>query len=198
MTGYFRKGLNIWLSTSKYVLYPEIPKSKKDAQKYLIIEFNTPTGPEPDPLLGIFSKTRPDIEKPYPLGTAARSSSSQWITKAKFPTVQFVVLFCTIPCLKSMPIFLHTIYGFTTRRTKLRKLVSNNIRSASVDKILIYTKYAYMTIFVANGCGNYYVVFFLLLVQSSFKARWHFELKPFDLSGSPEWPTGWPENLTWL
>ena len=58
MTGYFRKGLNIWITTSKYALYPEIPKSKKDAQKYLVIEFNTPTGPEPDPLLGILSTTQ--------------------------------------------------------------------------------------------------------------------------------------------
>ena len=40
--------------------YPEIPDSKKDTRKYPIIYFNTPTRPEPDPLPGIFSNTRPD------------------------------------------------------------------------------------------------------------------------------------------
>ena len=50
--------------------YPEIPESKKDTWKYPIIFFDTPTRPEPDPLPGILSNTRPDIEKPYPLGTA--------------------------------------------------------------------------------------------------------------------------------
>ena len=50
--------------------YPEIPESKKDTRKYPTVYFNTPTRPEPDPLPGIFSNTRPDIEKPYPLGTA--------------------------------------------------------------------------------------------------------------------------------
>ena len=40
--------------------YPEIPESKKDTRKYPIIYFNTPTRPEPDPLPGIFSDTRPD------------------------------------------------------------------------------------------------------------------------------------------
>ena len=40
--------------------YPEIPKSKKDTRKYPIIFFDTPTQPEPDPLPGILSNTRPD------------------------------------------------------------------------------------------------------------------------------------------
>ena len=40
--------------------YPEILDSKKDTQKYLVIYFNTPTRPEPDPLPGIFSNTGPD------------------------------------------------------------------------------------------------------------------------------------------
>ena len=31
---------------------------------------DTPTRPKPDPLPGILSNTRPDNEKPYPLGTA--------------------------------------------------------------------------------------------------------------------------------
>ena len=69
-----RKKLNIWLTTSKNrddVLYSQkylkILKSKKDARKYLIIFFNTPTRPELDPLLGIFSNNRSNNEKPYPL-----------------------------------------------------------------------------------------------------------------------------------
>ena len=56
--------------TRKYPKYPEIPESKKDTRKYPILFFNTPTRPEPDPLPGILSNTQPDIEKPYPLGTA--------------------------------------------------------------------------------------------------------------------------------
>ena len=50
-----------------YPKYPEIPESKKDTRKYPIVFFTTPT--RPDPLPGILSNTRPDIEKPYPLGT---------------------------------------------------------------------------------------------------------------------------------
>ena len=50
-------------------MYPEILESKKDTRKYPIIFFDTPTRPEPDPLPGILSNTRPDTEKPYPLGT---------------------------------------------------------------------------------------------------------------------------------
>ena len=58
----------------KYPEYPEIPESKKDTRKYPIVIFDTPTRPDPDPLPGILSNprpdpTRPDIEKPYPLGT---------------------------------------------------------------------------------------------------------------------------------
>ena len=44
----------------KYTKYPEIPESKKDTRKYPIINFNTPTRPEPDPLPNILSNTRPD------------------------------------------------------------------------------------------------------------------------------------------
>ena len=55
--------------TRKYPKYPEIPERKKDTRKYPIIFFDTPTRPEPDPLPGILSNTRPDIEKAYPLGT---------------------------------------------------------------------------------------------------------------------------------
>ena len=68
------KNLNVWLTTSKKrddiqfsreiprntQEYPEIPESKKDTRKYPIVYFNTPTRPEPDPLPGIFSNTRPD------------------------------------------------------------------------------------------------------------------------------------------
>ena len=56
--------------TQKYPKYPEIPESKKDTRKYPIVFSDTPTRPEPDPLPGILSNTRPDNEKPYPLGTA--------------------------------------------------------------------------------------------------------------------------------
>ena len=48
--------------------YPEIPESKKDTRKYPIVYFVTPVRPKPDPLPGILSTTRPDIEKPYLLG----------------------------------------------------------------------------------------------------------------------------------
>ena len=58
-------------NTRKYPKYPDIPESKKDIRKYPIVFFDTPTRLEPDPLPGILSNpTRPDIEKPYPLGTA--------------------------------------------------------------------------------------------------------------------------------
>ena len=64
-------------NTQKYPTYPkypkylEIPESKRDTQKYPIVFFDTPTWPEPDPIPGILSNTRPDIEKPYPLGTVS-------------------------------------------------------------------------------------------------------------------------------
>ena len=47
-------------NTQKYLTYPEIPESKKDTRKYPIVFFDTPTRPEPDPLPGVFSNTRPD------------------------------------------------------------------------------------------------------------------------------------------
>ena len=55
-------------NTGKYLTYPEIPeipeipKSKKDTWKYPIVYFYTPTRPEHDPLPGLLSNTRPDIE----------------------------------------------------------------------------------------------------------------------------------------
>ena len=36
----------------------------------MITYFNTPTWPKPDPLHGIYFNTWPNIEEPYPLGTA--------------------------------------------------------------------------------------------------------------------------------
>ena len=54
-------------NTRKYPTYLEIPKSKKDTQKYPIIIFDTPT--RPATRYFVQSPTRPDIEKPYPLGT---------------------------------------------------------------------------------------------------------------------------------
>ena len=47
-------------NTRKYPTYPEIPERKKDTRKYLIVFFDTPTRPEPDPLPGILSNTRPE------------------------------------------------------------------------------------------------------------------------------------------
>ena len=46
--------------TRKYPKYLEIPESKKDTQKYSIVFSDTPTRPEPDPLPGILSNTRPN------------------------------------------------------------------------------------------------------------------------------------------
>ena len=48
-------------NTQKYPTYPEIPERKKDTRKYPIVFFDTPTRPEPDPLPGILSNTRPDL-----------------------------------------------------------------------------------------------------------------------------------------
>ena len=47
-------------NTRKYPKFPEIPDSKKDTRKYPIVFFDTSTQPEPDPLPGILSNTRPD------------------------------------------------------------------------------------------------------------------------------------------
>ena len=44
----------------KYPKYPKIPESKRDTRKYPIAYFDTPTRPEPDPIPGILSNTRPD------------------------------------------------------------------------------------------------------------------------------------------
>ena len=75
------KNLSIYGWTQKYtkipekIKYPEIPESKKDTRKYLIVYFDTPTRPEPDPLPGIFSDTRPDpiLKNPtrWALGTTS-------------------------------------------------------------------------------------------------------------------------------
>ena len=51
----------------KYLRVKEIPKN-------LILYFKTAIQPKPDLLPGIFSNYRPDIEKPFPLGTANLSS----------------------------------------------------------------------------------------------------------------------------
>ena len=47
-------------NTRKYLTYPEIPESKKDTRKYPFIFSDTTTRPEPNPLPGILSNTRPD------------------------------------------------------------------------------------------------------------------------------------------
>ena len=55
-------------NTRKYPKYPEIPESKKDTWKYPIVYFDTHTRPDTQ----YFDQylTRPNIEKPHPLGTA--------------------------------------------------------------------------------------------------------------------------------
>ena len=45
---------------SKYPKYLKIPETKRDTRKYPIAYFDTPTRPEPDPIPGILSNTRPD------------------------------------------------------------------------------------------------------------------------------------------
>ena len=57
---------------TKYPKYLGMTESTKGARKYPIIYFNSPTRPEPDPLPVFFYfeyLSRPDIEKPYSLGT---------------------------------------------------------------------------------------------------------------------------------
>ena len=75
-------------NTRKYPTYPKIPKSKKDTRKYPIVFFDTPTRPDPDPLPGILSNTRPDIEKPYLLGTGPEEDgdykSQGWSASRQF------------------------------------------------------------------------------------------------------------------
>ena len=65
------KNLIIWLTNSKnrwYPIYPEKPETKIDTQKYASAYFNTPTQTQ---YLECFQyPTRPNTEKPYPLGTA--------------------------------------------------------------------------------------------------------------------------------
>ena len=56
----------------KYPTYPEIPESKKYTQKYLIVYFGNPTWTRPATWYFVQYPTRPDIEKPYPLGTAPK------------------------------------------------------------------------------------------------------------------------------
>ena len=55
-----------------YPKYPEIPERKKDTQKYPIVFFNTLT--RPATRYFVQYPTRPDIEKPYPLGTVYEST----------------------------------------------------------------------------------------------------------------------------
>ena len=72
-----RKNLTIWHTTSEKQMisnmpcntqeYPEIPESKKDTRKYPVVHFNTPT--QPGTRYFFKYPNRPDIEKPYPLGT---------------------------------------------------------------------------------------------------------------------------------
>ena len=64
--------------TRKYPKYPEKPESKKDTRKYPIVFFDTTTRPEPDPLPGILSTTRPDpiLKNPTRWALAAGHAST--------------------------------------------------------------------------------------------------------------------------
>ena len=100
------KNLNVWLTTSKkkrwYPIYPEIPgntqeypeipESKKDTRKYPIIYFNTPTRPEPDPLPGIFSNTRPDpiLKNPTRWALVGNTSSFKMTQQMAYRSLQFL------------------------------------------------------------------------------------------------------------
>ena len=109
----FEKNLNVSLTTPqkkrKYPIYPEIPgntqeypeipDSKKDTRKYPIIYFNTPTRPEPDPLPGIFSNTRPDPILKNPTRWALMGSMQMEIWAWR-PTAT-VVHVCISGCLLS-------------------------------------------------------------------------------------------------
>ena len=71
------------LNTRKYPTYPEIPESKKDTRKYPIVFFDTPTRPEPDPLPGILSNTRPNpiLKNPtrWALSVDQPESYNRWL-----------------------------------------------------------------------------------------------------------------------
>ena len=71
---------NFFFKTQKYPKIPDIPRNTRNTRKYpkeKKIPGNTRSyfstllpDPNPNPLPGILSNSRPDIEKPYPLGTA--------------------------------------------------------------------------------------------------------------------------------
>ena len=76
-------------NTRKYPTYPGIPETpgntrrKKDARNYPIIFFDTPTRPEPDPLPGILSNTRPNpiLKNPtrWALSVDQPESYNRWL-----------------------------------------------------------------------------------------------------------------------
>ena len=67
-------------------MYPEIPESKKGTRKYPIIFSDTPT--RPATRYFVQYPTRPDIEKPYPLGTGPEEDgdykSKGWSASGQF------------------------------------------------------------------------------------------------------------------
>ena len=63
ITQHTRNTQKIPKNTRKYPKYPKylkIPETKRDTRKYPFAYFDTPTRPEPDPIPGILSNTRPD------------------------------------------------------------------------------------------------------------------------------------------
>ena len=77
MAHYLKKRDDIILYAQKYL---EIPKSKKDTRKYMVVCFNThysfPTRTQP--VTWYFSNTLPNIEKSYSLGTENSEQTNKW------------------------------------------------------------------------------------------------------------------------
>ena len=82
-------------NTRKYPTYPEIPGNKKDTRIYLIVYFDTPTRPEPDPLPGILSNTRPDpiLKNPTRWALSTASVSTQHQYQMRWPNDLGITLF---------------------------------------------------------------------------------------------------------
>ena len=76
------------ISYQTYPEIPEIPESKKDTWVYLIVYFDTPT--RPDTQYFVQYRTRPDIEKPYPLGTDWHAVSTMKMIMTSFPSLQVI------------------------------------------------------------------------------------------------------------
>ena len=112
--------------------YPEIPERKKDTRKYPIVFFDTPT--RPATLYFVQYLTRPNIEKPYPLGTARKPRTKQQPRSLKHFLLETANLFAQtcIPAISATFSLSFNIFTTTTFSTIITKLLTPwNIRSAS-------------------------------------------------------------------